>query len=357
MSSDFIKSFRKEIGSNSLLESKYSKVDGWISTGSYSINRLISGSIYKGIPNGRVVIVAGPTGVGKTLIAINIAANAINEEKYDNVFYFDAEGGGSIDFFKSFNCDIDKVEHILVDNVEDATIKIIKLYSYLAKYKEINPNYKAICILDSLGALVTTKVYTDVEKDKQVADQGSRAKFINTLVKACTIPCLKTNITMLFINHIYEGPEMYPSKISNQSGGLGLQYMSSITLQCTRCLEKEINKNEENFYKGSRLKVFTVKNRFNRAFCETEAYLDFRTGLSKYDGLVEPAIKYGFIKQCGAWYEVPTFSDKKLRMDEILTNENIWNTFIEEFNKKSKEDLSYRVGDEEIKEDLVEVTE
>lgn len=340
-SCDFLKNIRKELSSSSIFESKYSKVDGWISTGNYAINRIISGDIYKGIPNGRVIIIAGPTGVGKTMFAVNVAANALNQDKYDNVFYFDAEGGGSIDFFKTFGCDTSKIEHILVENVEDATVKIVKLYNQLVSYRETNPEYKALCILDSLGALVTTKVFTDVDKDKQVSDQGLRAKLINTLVKACTIPTIKSNVSMIFLNHIYEGPEMFPSKISNQSGGMGVQYMSSLTIQCNRCLEKETERGEENFYKGSKLKFFTIKNRFARPFIEATTFLDFKKGLSRYDGLVESAIKYGFINQSGAWYEVPSYSEKKLRMDEILNNDDVWKTFIDKFNNISIKDMSY----------------
>ena len=43
----------------SFTESKYGDINNWISTGSYALNRIISGSIYKGIPSGRVIILGG----------------------------------------------------------------------------------------------------------------------------------------------------------------------------------------------------------------------------------------------------------------------------------------------------------
>ena len=40
-------------------KSTLSQVDSWIDTGSYALNAIISGSCYKGIPMGRVTVLAG----------------------------------------------------------------------------------------------------------------------------------------------------------------------------------------------------------------------------------------------------------------------------------------------------------
>lgn len=56
---NFLKKLSEETGAVSFTESKYGDINNWISTGSYALNRIISGSIYKGIPSGRVVILGG----------------------------------------------------------------------------------------------------------------------------------------------------------------------------------------------------------------------------------------------------------------------------------------------------------
>lgn len=53
---NFLKKLSEETGAVSFTESKYGDINNWISTGSYALNRIISGSIYKGIPSGRVII-------------------------------------------------------------------------------------------------------------------------------------------------------------------------------------------------------------------------------------------------------------------------------------------------------------
>ncbi len=232
---------RKVTGSVSFAESRYGDIDGYIDTGCYALNRLISGDIFKGIPNGRVIVLAGESQTGKSFVSAQIAANALNKHNYDNIFYFDSEGGALKSFFERLGCDTNKIEHILVDSIEDATIKILTVYNAIIEEKKSNPNYKALCILDSLGAMVPNKLLTDAsEKGKQVSDMGTSAKLINALVKSCTIPALKSNVSIIFISHIYQDPSaMYASKIKNQSGGLRLQYLSSITIQCSRSLEKD----------------------------------------------------------------------------------------------------------------------
>src|SRR5210317_267522 len=51
--------------------------DTWISTGNYVLNKLISGDFYKGIPLGKVSVLAGESGAGKSYIAAgNIVKNA-----------------------------------------------------------------------------------------------------------------------------------------------------------------------------------------------------------------------------------------------------------------------------------------
>jgi len=334
---------RKTTGSMSFAESKYGEINGYIDTGCYALNRLVSGDIYKGIPNGRVIVLAGESQTGKSFISAQIAANALNKHKYDNIFYFDSEGGGLKTFFENQGCDVSKLEHILVDSIEDATVKILAVYDAIAEEKKENPEYKALCILDSLGAMTSNKFISDaIDKSKLVSDMGGFAKLVNSLCKGTIIRALKTNVSIIFINHIYDNPaDMFPSKIKIQSGGKRVQYLSSITIQCSRVLEKKENKDEEAAYKGTTLKFFTTKNRIVKPFIEAEMYVDFSKGISKWDGLIEAAMRYDLIKQSGAWYEVPKYTDKKLRKDEILTNDELWATILEDFNKASIKDMQY----------------
>ena len=49
-----------------------SDIKGFISTGSYTLNALLSGSLYGGIPNNKITALAGEQATGKTFFCFNI---------------------------------------------------------------------------------------------------------------------------------------------------------------------------------------------------------------------------------------------------------------------------------------------
>ena len=338
-----LREIRKNTGSTSFNESKFGRIDSYIDTGILALNRIISGDIYLGIPAGKVIMLNGENQTGKSVLCAQIASNAL-KQGYDHIFYFDSEGGALQSFFSSFGCDTSKIEQVLLDSVEDATVQIISTLKSIQQFKETEEGSKAkfMMILDSLGALVSTKLYTDVEKGKQVGDMGLRAKSINSLMKGLTIPALKAGTSILITNHQYSDPsQMYPSKIKPSSGGSGKDYMSSIIIQCSKSLEKTEDKNDPAYAKGTNLKFFTIKNRLCKPFYEAEMYIDFTKGISKYDGLFDTAIELGFINQNGGFYVVPSFSEKKFRKIELLKKEEVWQSFLKEFNEKSRKQMQY----------------
>jgi len=73
-------------------------------------------------------------------------------------------------------------------------------------------------------------------------------------------------------------------------------------------------------------------------------YVDFNSGIPKYDGLVDDAEKYGYIEKVRGGYIVPSYSDKRVSFKDLVSKDEIWNTFIEDFNERSKRLLSYSNG-------------
>ena len=55
----------------------------WISTGNYALNYLISGDFYKGIPLGKVTVLAGESGSGKSFIA---SGNVVRHAQEQGIF-------------------------------------------------------------------------------------------------------------------------------------------------------------------------------------------------------------------------------------------------------------------------------
>ena len=87
-----------------------STVSEWIDTGSYALNAIISGSLYGGIPMGRLTAFVGPESCGKTLMANKIMANAQKKGMY--VAYFDTEGALDEATAKRLGCNTAKIKHV-----------------------------------------------------------------------------------------------------------------------------------------------------------------------------------------------------------------------------------------------------
>ena len=50
----------------------------YVDTGSYSLNALLSGSLYGGVPSNKITCFAGQEAVGKTFFALSIAKNFLD---------------------------------------------------------------------------------------------------------------------------------------------------------------------------------------------------------------------------------------------------------------------------------------
>ena len=129
----------------------------WVSTGNHTLNYLISGDFNKGVPLGRVTMLAGESGSGKSLIASgNLIANAQKQGVFCIVI--DSENALDEAWLQALNVDTspDKLLRISVAMVDDVA-KIISdfIVNYKKDYEEkpSSERPKVLFVVDSLGML------------------------------------------------------------------------------------------------------------------------------------------------------------------------------------------------------------
>ena len=120
-----LKDIKKTTGAESLVESSYADVKKFLDTGSFALNRVLTGDIHKGFPVGRISTLFGQSGSGKSLIAATTAALALKNNEVDVVYIFDSEGGTLVNIFKQNGVDMSKVNHIPVASVEQCSVKML----------------------------------------------------------------------------------------------------------------------------------------------------------------------------------------------------------------------------------------
>lgn len=354
----------------SLAENSLSITDDFIDTGSYALNAIMSGSVFGGVPVGKVVGLSGVSGCGKTLIAARIVANA--QKKGFTPIIWDTEGAWD-SRMKGLGIDIDNCYMMPVGILENfknqvlGTIKDICLES---------PDDRFIFVLDSLGALSSTKELEDAHKEKTVIDMGTRARVTKEMMRLLTYKLNEHKIPFIFTNHIYENPaDMYKSTAQNQAGGHGPKFMSSIMVQFTLKNERldkhgktasdEVysrfsidDEKSENLddglklgqkHKRSIITARTIKNRFIPPFLSANLVIDYTKGLDKYSGLFDIAKDFGIISGNRS-YELVDGTKLGYKKD-IIRDIPLWdNKLLPILDAKLKEELKYSDTDESNEE-------
>ena len=265
---------------------------GFIGTGSYILNAMLSGSVNGGIPDNRVTAIAGEQATGKTFYAIAIAKTFLDTNPDGAVFYFDSEAAATSDLFKNRGLDPDRVWHFPVDTIEEFRTQIIRILDNLLKTKE-EDRKPLLIVLDSLGMLASSKELTDALDDKQVRDM-TKSQVLKSVFRIITSKLGKLKIPMIVTNHTYKTMNMYGEQ-SDMGGGSGLKYAASTIMYLSKSKEKDGTD-----VVGNIIKVKANKSRFTKENSQvaTRLFFDSR-GLDKYYGLLELGEKYGVFTRKG----------------------------------------------------------
>jgi RecA/RadA recombinase len=328
-------------------ENSLSNVKDWIDTGSYALNAIISGSLYGGVPMGRLTGFIGPESCGKTLMCNKIMANA-QLFKGMHIAYFDTEGALDEDTAKRLGCDTSKIKHVPSQLTEQCRNQVVK---FLQTVIEKGLQGKVLIVIDSLGNLITTQEQKKIDEGSDTPDMGNRAKALKSMLRAITQAASKANCPVIFTNHIYDDPsQLHPSALKKQAGGSGPLYMASVIVQMAKKAERSSDsKNKDSNdtvtplskdINGLTLRAFTTKNRFVPPFLETEMYLNFRTGLNKYSGLLEMCEGYGILEKQGHRH---AFNGEVLGFfKDWKTDEAVWEKILPALEEKLKTELTFK---------------
>ena len=192
----------------------------YVDTGSYSLNALLSGSLYGGVPSNKITCLAGSEAVGKTFFALSIAKNYLQQEKNNVIVYFESEGALTSDIIKERGIDPNRFIVIPVATVEEFKTQAIKIID------NMNDDYQVMMFLDSLGNLSTRKEMEDSASGSDKRDM-TRAPAVRSAFRTLALKLAKANMPLIITNHTYDKVgSMFPSK--EISGGGGIKYAASV---------------------------------------------------------------------------------------------------------------------------------
>jgi len=320
-------------------------VVGFIDTGSYALNALYSGSIFRGIPANKISALAGEEATGKTFFALGIIKNFLDTNDKALSIVFESEGSVTKEILTSRGVDTKRVLIVPVETIQQFKTQALRVVENHLNTPE-KDRRPLMLVLDSLGMLSTTKEMNDSGTGKEVKDMTRTAE-IKAAFRVLTLKLSKAKIPLLVTNHVYQTMGMFPTK--EMGGGGGLKYAANNII----ALSKSKNKDSEGNVTGIFIRCKNLKSRLTKENTQASVMLSYDKGLDRYYGLIDLALEHGIFKKMATKIDV---GDGKTYFEKQIIN-NPQKFFTEEVLAKidvaAQKEYSYGTGGLET-EDIVE---
>lgn len=339
-------------------------VKEWFDTGSLTLNLLISGDMYKGVPDNRVSQFVGDQSTAKTYITKKIMADAI--KKGWTIFNINTEGDVELSEYERSGLNTKKI--VMVRNIDGSIISnaFEVKHSVLKIIEDSNGSDKWLINIDSIGNLASKKEMMDAIAGKDVADM-TRAKDLKSLFRTTLAKAFDKRIPITLINHEYDSQGFIPQKII--SGGKGGRLAATVTLEFTK---SQLKKDKDSPVIGAIIRVKAVKNRIAIEGKTIIFWIFFKGGILRHSGLDDLMCEYGIAKRIiinkkkgleieGEQYSLSALLSDPVLYDELIKKHNINEKFKELFSYKNDDetstDINAELDAEEISVDNSSITD
>ena len=326
----------------------------WISTGNYALNYLVSGDFHKGVPLGKVTVLAGESGAGKSYIA---AGNIVKSAQEQGIFVVLIDTENALDEKWLHALDVDtspekilKLNMSMIDDVAKTISEFMKEYRDMAE--EERP--KVLFVIDSLGMLLTPTDVDQFNKGDMKGDMGRKPKALTSLVRNTVNMIGSYNVGMVCTNHTYASQDMFDPD-DKISGGQGFIYASSIVVAMRKLkLKVDADGNKTTTVQGIRAACKVMKTRYAKPFEAVQVQIPYETGMDPYSGCVDLFEAKGLLKKDGNRLKYTDLNGEvHLEYRKNWTGEKL-NMIMEELDKEPETVEPVEVELEETTESVTE---
>lgn len=284
----------------------------YIDTGSYSLNALISASIYKGFGNTRITTIAGEPTTGKTQLALSSVRQFLNQYEDAMVIWIDAEHTMTMDRLRGMKIDSDRVRILPIPTIEECRNQTMNI---LTEYEKLGKKGKLLIVIDSVGGLSSEKELNDALTGNNARDM-TKSQLIKSLFRTLTTKSGVLGVPILAINHVFSViGNNYPSK--DMSGGLGIKFLSSTVVFLSKAKDKVESEGEKEQV-GVFITAEAVKSRDSREGKKIKTYIHQINGLNRVYGLLPIAEKHKIFERVSKRIQVP--SGEKVFESQLYKN-------------------------------------
>ncbi len=338
----FLDKVSKDLEKSGISVGKSQPPTYWFSTGNHVLNKIISGSFYRGIPQGRLICFTGPAATGKSFLA----GNCIREAQKEGALVVVLDSEQSLDDNFVANLGVDPTKNYLyssVNTIPEAKRTVSKvLKGYREEFGDDNPEaLKVLIVLDSLDMLMTETEQDNFDKGVSKGDQGQRNKQLKQMLREFVNNIKRLNVSIIVTAQVYRNQDLLNGE------GLwivadAVRYSLSQIVMLTK-LKLKVGGEVE----GIRMKCEGYKTRFTKPFQTVTIEVPYDTGMNPYNGLLEVAIEMGVVEQKGAWCN---FGEEKWNGKKLP--QKFYEPVLKACEAKREKYLDAGVGEDEL--DLTE---
>lgn len=279
------------------------------STGSLVLDNALSAG---GLPKGRLFQYYGPTGSGKTLMAMLAMKEAQEADPAAQQMFIDAEGTFDPNWAESLGLDTsriilvdqetavigrkcfemilgvpkeDKKTHELVGKSKDGLLDLIKS-------GELNIN---MVVLDSLGAIMPPG--EDISRVGKM-NMSLLARFLTTTFRKLSLEANRAQVPFIFINHKKDGMDPYGSDHTFSGGNSYAHFLSANIYfeSVNRADAKVLDENENRI--GATIRATIEKSKFGPWPRKCEFKVNFGIGvIDKHLEVAQLALDYNVVSK------------------------------------------------------------
>jgi len=310
----FLDDICKRLDGAALL-SEEDQVHGFVDSGSYALNKILSGKYDGGYPIGAITEIYGESSTAKTVFLTHAFVGA--QEKGYYTVMIDNEHAYSPAFAKTLGVDPEKLIYLMPETMEDCFEAIENAITVI---RETDKDTPIIIGYDSIGVSPTRKEMDDTFGKNSEMGGALRAKVAGQCLRRINPLLRKYKAALLIVNQVRSKVGvMFGDPRTKAGGGKALLYYCGVSLET--CSSKsdvlyDANKNPLGI-KGT---VKCVKNKITVPYQNCEFELLYNKGLSEDYGLTLSAHKTGRVTcPSKGWYSLDgTHKHRAKELDSVL---------------------------------------
>ena len=289
---------------------------GYVGTGSYALNRIISGKYNEGIPIGMITQFHGESSTSKTVFITHILKEAQSKGYY--TLLVDSENAYNSVFATSLGIDPKNLIYAAPEHLEDC-FQVME--DTILAIREVDKSTPIVIAYDSI-AVSPSKAEAEAEGYEGNNMVGAiRAKSTGACLRKINPLMRKHNVALVIINQIRNKiGVLFGSPDTPAAGGKSLEYYLGVNIKCISNKTSDLLKDDNKKVIGVQGRLRNTKNKCSIPFGETSFKLLFDVGIDPYEGLLASLVMDGIVQQPSqAWFEYDGDKFQKKHFNEEFT--------------------------------------